>query len=507
METFTFKDDKLSIRPQAPPGGETHFNISDAEYGDKNIHHKYKRNNHPNNDINPPPNFVKREDNITSTPNGAAPVTGNRPSIKLNAPPGGFSNLDYYAEENDKQPQSTKEGVCEEPKEQEAKSEESINGRNSRQNSIPYSRDDEGIGKKPPFRPVYTPQAPPGGKSSISFNYDEPISAPKPKPKPNPEFQESSINNQESAPSSRRNSNTKQNNQSVFGNSFFNSKEDDNSQFKPYYAPQAPPGGKDSISLGFSESSEVERPHTGRRRNYENDQFKGSNFTEDSSTPYKPYYAPQAPPGGKDSISLGSSEVERPRTGRRRNYENDQFKGSNFTEDSNTPYKPYYAPQAPPGGKDSISLGSSEVERPHTGRRRNYENDQFKGSNFTEDSNTPYKPYYAPQAPPGGKDSISLGFDGPSESEAPHTGKRRNYNNDHFRTSSEFLNTVEDDGKYKPYYAPQAPPGGQDSISLNYNETNNNNNNNDNNNNTTSFSGRRRNYNAEHFKSSFGFNY
>jgi len=360
-----------------------------------------------------------------------------------------------YIIENDKQPQSTKEGVCEEPKEQEAKSEESINGRNSRQNSIPYSRDDEGIGKKPPFRPVYTPQAPPGGKSSISFNYDEPISAPKPKPKPNPEFQESSINNQESAPSSRRNSNTKQNNQSVFGNSFFNSKEDDNSQFKPYYAPQAPPGGKDSISLGFSESSEVERPHTGRRRNYENDQFKGSNFTEDSSTPYKPYYAPQAPPGGKDSISLGSSEVERPRTG----------------------------------------------------RRRNYENDQFKGSNFTEDSNTPYKPYYAPQAPPGGKDSISLGFDGPSESEAPHTGKRRNYNNDHFRTSSEFLNTVEDDGKYKPYYAPQAPPGGQDSISLNYNETNNNNNNNDNNNNTTSFSGRRRNYNADHFKSSFGFNY
>jgi len=526
METFTYKDDKFSIRPQAPPGGETHFNISDASYGNKNIHHKYKRNNHPYNDINPPPNHVKKEEVIESTPNGADPVTGNRPSIKLRAPPGGFSSLDYYADENGQIIQgeccsepSTEQELNSEGKsaDHETKPEEKLeqkqeirDNNDAKPNDDPFDKSNDQEFKRKPFRPVYTPQAPPGGKSSISFGYDdEPVNKPKPQPKPNPEFsssssedykpvykpqappggrssisftdepvnnppkqkskpnpefQESFFSSKEETPSVRRNSHTKQNNESTFGSSIFNSNENDN-KYKPYYAPQAPPGGKDSISFGYDDSSNAnENRTTGRRRNYENDHFKGSDFTkeENNNTPYKPYYAPQAPPGGKDSISLGfgesssASTTENRTTGRRRNYENDHFKGSDFTkeENNNTPYKPYYAPQAPPGGKDSISLGfdesssASTTENRSTGRRRNYDNDHFKGSDFTkeENNNTPYKPYYAPQAPPGGKDSISLGYD-------------------------------------------------------------NSNDNNNNNNTTTSFSGRRRNYNSDHFKSSFGFNY
>jgi len=388
METFNYKDDKFSIRPQAPPGGETHFNISDSGYGDKNIHHKYKRNNHPSNDINPPPNHVKREDVIESTPNGADPVTGNRPSIKLRAPPGGFSSFDNY---EDNVPVTQESNVCEEPEtkepetEQQTKQEEQSSRRNSNStNPFVNSREEE-LGKKKPYRPVYTPQAPPGGKSSISFGYDdEPINKPKPKVRPSPEFGSSS-----------------------------------NDDYKPVYTPQAPPGGKSSISFSeeptnnqpkpkqkpnpeFQESffgaQETTQTKRNNRNNQNNKTFGSSIFgsNEEENKQYKPYYAPQAPPGGKDSISLGeSSTTNNNRTGRRRNYENDQFRGSNFTnnEDENSTYKPYYAPQAPPGGKDSISLGfgeSSNTNNNHTGRRRNYDNDQFRGSNFTNNEEELY---------------------------------------------------------------------------------------------------------------------
>jgi len=231
METFTYKDDKFSIRPQAPPGGETHFNISDASYGNKNIHHKYKRNNHPYNDINPPPNHVKKEEVIESTPNGADPVTGNRPSIKLRAPPGGFSSLDYYADENGQIIQgeccsepSTEQELNSEGKsaDHETKPEEKLeqkqeirDNNDAKPNDDPFDKSNDQEFKRKPFRPVYTPQAPPGGKSSISFGYDdEPVNKPKPQPKPNPEFSSSS-----------------------------------SEDYKPVYKPQAPPGGRSSISF------------------------------------------------------------------------------------------------------------------------------------------------------------------------------------------------------------------------------------------------------------------
>jgi len=295
METYNYKDDRFSIRPQAPPGGETHFNISDSGYGDKNIYHPHKRNNHPSNDINPPPNFVKKEQVVESTPNGAPPVTGNRPSIKLRAPPGGYSSLDYYSEEtskpvnsvNSENPITQNAVVCDEPQTEtklinesdKTVSKPTKSGNNSKNSSTSslFSND-----PAPVYKPYYAPQAPPGGKSSISFgNYDtEAAPAPKPKPRPNPEFQESmfSTSNTTTSPSTgRRMSNqNKQNNQTTFNSSFFGSSED-NKPYKPYYAPQAPPGGKDSISLGSSEpDNTTQTSFSGRRRNYNRDHFKSS---------------------------------------------------------------------------------------------------------------------------------------------------------------------------------------------------------------------------------------
>ncbi|KAG4090420.1 hypothetical protein H8356DRAFT_1053289 [Neocallimastix lanati (nom. inval.)] len=420
METFNYKDDKFSIRPQAPPGGETHFNISDSEYGDKEIYHKHKRNNHPSNDINPPPNFVKKEEIIESTPNGAKPVTGNRPSIKLRAPPGGFSSLDYYAEETTQPTEEpiTQEGViCNEPETKE-------------QN--PDNSKEETVGKKQPFRPVYTPQAPPGGKSSISFGYDdEPVNAPKPKPRTNSGFSQSS-----------------------------------NDDYKPVYTPQAPPGGKSSISFGYDEPVDAPKPKPKPRAN--------SGFSQSSSDSYKPVYTPQAPPGGKSSISFD----EKPVVNRPKPRPNPEFQESGFGAEETTP----------------------AVRR---NNRTKQNNQSTFGTSFfdSNDDNSQYKPYYAPQAPPGGKDSISLGFGCSETSSTTHTGRRRNYESDHFKGSN--FTEKDNNEPYKPYYAPQAPPGGKDSISIGYDDSNNSSNNTP----PTSFSGRRRNYNADHFKSSFGFNY
>jgi len=325
--TFNYKDDRFSIRPQAPPGGETHFNISDSGYGDRDIYHPHKRNNHPSNDINPPPNFVKKEEIIENTPNGAAPVTGNRPSIRLRAPPGGKSSLDYYSSEDNYKPTplTKNDTVYDEPEsktslsESEPKNESTTESSRTNSSSSFFSSNND----QAKYRPVFTPQAPPGGKSSISFgDYDEPETKPRPKPRPNPEFQESSINTQPAPTTGRRmNINNKQNNQSTFNSSIF-STEEENKPYKPYYAPQAPPGGKDSISLGSSTTTEKPK---------QNNQTTNNIFNSEDDKPYKPYYAPQAPPGGKDSISFGSSEPANTITsfsGRRRNYKNDHFKSS-----------------------------------------------------------------------------------------------------------------------------------------------------------------------------------
>jgi len=381
METFNYKDDRFSIRPQAPPGGETHFNISDSGYGDKNIHHPYKRNNHPSNDINPPPNFVKKEDVIESTPNGAAPVTGNRPSIKLRAPPGGFSNLNYYSEENNSKPVETTEapetqnGVVYDEPEVKNQSSPSLkpaqsepqtetqapppkpepteapkaskattgkqNSSTKQNNQTTFSSSFFGSNKEnETYKPYYAPQAPPGGKSSISLSFDDPpVNQPKPRQRHNPEFQESSLTaTQENKTPRRGSNNTKQNNQSTFQSSFFNSNEEENKPYKPYYAPQAPPGGKDSISIGYNES-ENKTPRRGSNTKQNNQTtFQSSFFNsneEEKNKPYKPYYAPQAPPGGKDSISIGNNSNNEPETstttsfsGRRRNYNRDHFKSS-----------------------------------------------------------------------------------------------------------------------------------------------------------------------------------
>jgi hypothetical protein len=293
METFNYKDDKFSIRPQAPPGGETHFSLSDSGYGDKNIYHPHKRNNHPSNDINPPPNFVKKEQIVEATPNGAPPVTGNRPSIKLRAPPGGYSSLDYYSEENNSSkpinsdtPITQNGVVCDEPQTETKLINESDNntpkpaksGSNSKNSSTSslFSSD-----PAPVYKPYYAPQAPPGGKSSISFGSDaDTTPASRPKPRPNPEFQESMFSASSTSPSTgRRTSNqqTKQNNQTTFNSSFFGSSAEEDQPYKPYYAPQAPPGGKDSISFGSSEpDNTTQTSFSGRRRNYNRDHFKSS---------------------------------------------------------------------------------------------------------------------------------------------------------------------------------------------------------------------------------------
>lgn len=101
MENKTFKgyfpeNSRTAIRTNAPPGGVTHFNISDSGYGNRNIYHPHKRNNHPNNDINPPPNAPKKEEVID--PNIPTPVTGKRPSIRPRAPPGGFTSFNLFGE-------------------------------------------------------------------------------------------------------------------------------------------------------------------------------------------------------------------------------------------------------------------------------------------------------------------------------------------------------------------------------------------------------------------------
>jgi len=289
METFNYKDDRFSIRPQAPPGGRSNFSLSDSGYGDKDIYHPHKRNNHPNNDINPPPNHVKKEDPVESTPNGAAPVTGNRPSIKLRAPPGGYSSFDRYNEDTTttttNEAPITQSNVCEEPQTESKIINEStdntspkpVKSEKSSTSSL-FSND-----APPVYRPYYAPQAPPGGKCSISFGSDdtETTPAPKPKPKPNPEFKESFYTSPGTTPlSGRRISNqnqTKQNNQTTFSSSFFNGGAEDNQPYKPYYAPQAPPGGKDSISFGSTESdNSAPTSFSGRRRNYNRDHFKSS---------------------------------------------------------------------------------------------------------------------------------------------------------------------------------------------------------------------------------------
>jgi len=385
-QTFNYKDDRFSIRPQAPPGGQSHFSISDSGYGDKDIYHPHKRNNHPNNDINPPPNHVKKENVIESTSNGAAPVTGNRPSIKLRAPPGGKSSLDYYSSEDN-----------------------------------------------------YKPSPAPG--ASLTKNetiYDE------------PEKKECiSENNTKTEPQTEQNG--RKGSHSNTSSSFFNSN-DSQSNYRPVYTPQAPPGGKDSISLG---ASTIEKPKQNNRYNYN----KSTINYEEENKPYKPYYAPQAPPGGKDSISLGISTIEKPKQNNKYNYN----KSTINYEEENKPYKPYYAPQAPPGGKDSISLGYDEPDtkpkpkpkpnpefqespvknQPTTtttpGRRMNAQNNQLNSSIFnSKDDNKPYKPYYAPQAPPGGKDSISFGNAEPADTNMSFSGRRRNYKNDHFKSSFSF---------------------------------------------------------------------
>ncbi|ORX53720.1 hypothetical protein BCR36DRAFT_410904 [Piromyces finnis] len=344
METFNYKDDRYSIRPQAPPGGETHFNISDSGYGNKNIYHPHKRFNHPNNDINPPPNHVKKEETIENTANGAAPVTGNRPSIKLRAPPGGFSSLDYYSENTTNANAATNTTktettiiqnsvVCDEPQtEQKLINKSENNASKPTQNSTSSNSSSLFNDNNATYRPVYTPQAPPGGKSSISLGYDNDETVQmKPKPKPNPEYKSSMFSSStETTPiSSRRNQQTKQNNQTTFSSSIFGTAADDNQPYKPYYAPQAPPGGKDSISLG-----NVDNQQQTKQNNQTT--FSSSIFgtATDNNQPYKPYYAPQAPPGGKDSISLGGYEKDNTTTtqtsfsGRRRNYNNDHFKSS-----------------------------------------------------------------------------------------------------------------------------------------------------------------------------------
>ena len=230
---------------------------------------------------------------------------------------------------------------------------------------------------------------------------------------------------------------------------FFNSN-NSQSNYRPVYTPQAPPGGKDSISLG---TSTVEKPKLNNHSNFN----KSSINSEEENKPYKPYYAPQAPPGGKSSISFGYDEPEtkpkpkpkpnpefqespvknQPTTtpGRRMNARNNQLSSSIFnSEDENKPYKPYYAPQAPPGGKDSISLGTSTDEKPKQNNQSNFN----KSTINYEEENKPYKPYYAPQAPPGGKDSISFGNSEPADTNISFSGRRRNYKNDHFKSSFSF---------------------------------------------------------------------
>jgi hypothetical protein len=378
--TFNYKDDKFSIRPQAPPGGETHFNISDSGYGDKEIYRKHKRNNHPSNDINPPPNFVKKEDEIENTPNGAAPVTGNRPSIKLSAPPGGFSVFDNYDESKPFETEVQSGPISDKPiqNEPQALSEkEPVDGGKiqNRKNSNSKSSSFFGSDDNSPYKPYYAPQAPPGGKSSISFGYDEPVEKPKPKPKPKPD------QNQEVEVGSKK-------------------------TFRPVYTPQAPPGGKSSISFGYDEP--INKPIKPKQ----NQETELSN-----KKTFRPVYTPQAPPGGKSSISFGNEEpIDRPKP-----RPNPEFKESFFNNNEQKP---------------TVKHNSNTKQN----NQNNFNSSFFNSNN---DDNTTYKPYYAPQAPPGGKDSISFNNNEENKDNTPTTttsfaGRRRNYNSDHFKSSISF---------------------------------------------------------------------
>ncbi|OUM66022.1 hypothetical protein PIROE2DRAFT_59606, partial [Piromyces sp. E2] len=181
----------------------------------------------------------------------------------------------------------TKEGViCDEPKtEAKLTNESDTTPSKPAKNDTTTTKTSNSLfnseNSEPAYRPYYAPQAPPGGKSSISFgNEDEPVPAPKQKQRPNPEFQESMFSATGTTPyTGRRISNqNKQNNQSTFSSSIFGSSSSENDQpYKPYYAPQAPPGGKDSISLGSSEpDNSTQTSFSGRRRNYNRDHFKSS---------------------------------------------------------------------------------------------------------------------------------------------------------------------------------------------------------------------------------------